>query len=553
MADFSTHCPTRVPATPGPPPRAAGWDRVPPGRGRGAIWSVLAALAVLAAVALVPVTGTRADTPVPEDAELDGLYPAERDIIREIDEIPILVPDMDEKLAERLSEADSFEKRRQVLDDLEEEFADQYEDNPFIDREGYEQVKARISWLFDVLRIAYWHENAWMGTNEVFGTLPADEQRRAGDLSSLTPAQKRVLGIPLTPEEKARSGLDDLTPAELEDREIPPRPGQAGLPPEEPEDRRTSQADPFMRPSFGLGTRYGEVDRGNVSYLRTQFGGVVIDSAFAGIEREHEFKAIDGEFTFPLGTYSLGDKPFDLRLFTAGTYAFGDLDMDGDLISAGGDQLAILGPEGPSGPLGGGLVTAAGFGDVTDWSYADDYDEILIRGGVEAQSAFADPPVRLRPRLSFLYSHTDEDSSFSGFTNAGTVFFDYDTELESDRYGAELGLYADVPVGGNFSLYLDGAARVTYDDAKGSTSLSGTTFGTPFASEQEHYSDSGWHLGGTLGGGVAVDWGQVRGSLGAEFETWQVPVPQVTGEEPASIDFESRDSWVLKAQVKLRF
>ncbi len=50
-----------------------------------------------------------------------------------------------------------------------------------------------------------------------------------------------------------------------------------------------------------------------------------------------------------------------------------------------------------------------------------------------------------------------------------------------------------------------------------------------------------------------MEWGQLRGSIGAEFERWQEPVSQAAGDEPASLGFESRDSWVLKAQVKLRF
>lgn len=210
----------------------------------------------------------------------------------------------------------------------------------------------------------------------------------------------------------------------------------------------------------------------------------------------------EGGFTFPLGTYALGDAPLDLRLFTAGAY-------------------------GPVDPHG--------------WPRDADSEDVMLRGGIALDGAFADPQFRLTPRLSFLYDR----SGGAGLAAAGgteTVLLEPEDALGSDRYGAELGLYADIPIGGDLSFFVDGAARLESDLP-----------GASLRSLPEGQAEGGWHLGGTVGGGFALDWGQLRGSIGAEFESRQAPESGDEGDDPATLGFESRDSWVLKAQVKLRF
>lgn len=231
----------------------------------------------------------------------------------------------------------------------------------------------------------------------------------------------------------------------------------------------------------------------------------------------HEAATVADGFTFPLGTYALGDTPLDLRLFTAAPAA------------------------------------ADGFGDIAGWRHGDGRDGFLLRGGIEAQSTFSDPEVRLTPRLGFVYGRTDAGGGLAGFTSADPMRFPGDDGPASDRYGAELGLRADIPLAGDLSLYVDGAAGFTYDEAWGATSPGAGFPAGSFASGAGSRAEGGWHLGGTLGGGVAMDWGRLRGSVGAEFERWQEPTSQAAGDEPAARDVESRDSWVLKAQVKLRF
>ena len=90
---------------------------------------------------------------------------------------------------------------------------------------------------------------------------------------------------------------------------------------------------------------------------------------------------------------------------------------------------------------------------------------------------------------------------------------------------------------------------MTYDDAKGWTSLESDFNGAPFPSERAKYSDSAWHVGGTIGAGLTYTNGPVTGSLGVEYETWQVPSPSVTGTEPTSLGFERRDSMALKLNL----
>ena len=61
--------------------------------------------------------------------------------------------------------------------------------------------------------------------------------------------------------------------------------------------------------------------------------------------------------------------------------------------------------------------------------------------------------------------------------------------------------------------------------------------GAPFPFERQNYSDSGLHVGGTIGGGVTFTNGPFTASLGGEFETWRVPSVSVTGVEPARLRF----------------
>lgn len=318
------------------------------------------------------------------------------------------------------------------------------------------------------------------------------------------------------------------------------------------------QPAPPRGPSFSVYGKGGTMDRGQVSFLRTEIGGIVVNAKFAEVDRDDEFYGVGGEATLPLGTLGLGGLSFGLNAFVDGFWGTSDVNENLGDVSADGNELGILGPEGPGGPLGGGLITAAGAGDLTDARYSDDYEEFLIRVGLSGSSFGLgdrgrdddDPLVYFTPRIAFLYGHTDENGRFSGSTNFGTVSFEYENELDSDRFGGELGTRIDVPLSNHFGFYLDGGLRVTYDDADGSTSLESDSLGVPFPSERQDYSDSGWHVGGTIGAGLSVTYRNVTGSLGVEYENWKVPAPRVTGTEPASLDFERRES--LAGMLRLR-
>ena len=243
-----------------------------------------------------------------------------------------------------------------------------------------------------------------------------------------------------------------------------------------------------------------------------QLEEIEVDGLFS-VGQADESVTLDGGFTVPLSTYALGDTPLDLRLFTAGSFGAGDLD---------------------------------------GWHYGEATDEIMLQGGIEAEDVIPDPDLRLTPRLSFLYGRSGESGGLDGLSTGGGSFFS-DDGFTGERYGAELGLYADVPIAGEFSFFLDGAARVTHDDTRGAPGLGAELAGQPFLSGDDGYPESGWHLGGTVGGGFALDWRQLRGSIGARFESRQVPGFRTDGDEPASLDLESDDAWILEAQVKLRF
>jgi ribosomal protein S8 len=326
----------------------------------------------------------------------------------------------------------------------------------------------------------------------------------------------------------------------------------------EPDLRQSSSQTEFApMPVFTMtaNARTGMLDRGKASRLRTELGGMVTNERFGPVDRNDFALGLDTTLQLNLDPRPILGKQVGLSPFVGfSSFDAGDTTRI-DFLSANGDQTALLGPQGPGGPLGGGLVTAAGFGDVENVRYSDDYDEFILRFGLSGKVRF-DSGITLEPRGSFFYGTTDERSSFSGYTNLGTVDFAYMSETESDRYGLELGTRLSFPLGdAGFGMFVDGAVRFIHNEASGYTSFDAGFNGAPVPawSELQHYSKDKFDVGGLIGGGLTYDNGPISAFAGVTLETWQIPVVQVTGEVPAFIDYDDRFSVEAKFGMKISF
>lgn len=308
-------------------------------------------------------------------------------------------------------------------------------------------------------------------------------------------------------------------------------------------DRRSSQVQPDgTAPTFSVWSNVGGMDRGEISFLRTELGGNVANPRFGAVDRDDSFASFGASAAIPVpGTDISG-----LTAFVAASFGWSESSISTEFLSADGNQLGILGVETE------GYVTAAGFGDVgdvTDLAYDDRYQELLFRAGVSADTRGVGA-VQFRPRAALIYGRTDEDSSFSGVTNGGTFFFDYDGQLESNRFGAELGFDAQMPLGPDgFGVYAGAALRLIQNFADGRVSLE-----TNLPSfEQRTLSESQFDLGGTASAGLSYRNGPLTARAGLDFETWQVPTLDVTGTDPARIEFQARNSLAVGVEIGIAF
>ncbi len=301
-----------------------------------------------------------------------------------------------------------------------------------------------------------------------------------------------------------------------------------------------------------FGGRFGTINRASPYFLRTELGGMVINPRHVLIRREDEefrgfdFRDIKYGLIDPFGLFSNDE----LDWFFGVSYASSSARSFSDLFSANGNELGILSPAGPAGPSGGGFLIGAGFGDILDLGYNDSYSEYFVRTGV--QNTFdlnvGSTKLALTPRIGFFYSSVDEESSLSGVTNGGTFPFRYDYDLEADRYGLELGLdlkYHMTPIAG---VYLDGDARFIQNDASSTARLQAGAFAPELGRDSKTEND----FGGRIGGGIFVENESMRGRIGLEYETWQIPLLHTPGTRESYLTFEDRESVAARLELVVK-
>ncbi|MGI9386334.1 MAG: hypothetical protein ACR2OX_02785 [Methyloligellaceae bacterium] len=311
---------------------------------------------------------------------------------------------------------------------------------------------------------------------------------------------------------------------------------------------------PFLDPvsSFvlyghlGGGLRIGKLDREVAQFLRTELAGTVINPYFLNVDRGNaDFSGFDVRdvkygIIDPFGIFSNDEWDF----FFGYSLATSHLRFSSPRLSANGNQTAILSPAGPAGALGGGAVTAPGFGDVTNINYMDSYEEDFFRVGIQNTFRVSDN-VSWTPRFGYAYGRVEEESKLSGVTNGGTFPFQYHNKIDTDRHMLEVGSQITLKLTPEISAYLDGDVRLIHNDAAGSSRLDAG----PFVPEIGMAALSETDVGGRVGAGVLVGTDMLQGRFGVEYETWNIPVLHASGTQPAYLLFQKRDSIVARAEV----
>lgn len=345
----------------------------------------------------------------------------------------------------------------------------------------------------------------------------------------------------------------DPTPASTPPTETPPV-AERFVIPSGPAETVEAQPESVPANDFGLsvslGPKIGVIDRSSVNLpIRLQVEGET------GLEVTETFSADrDSETAAGVTTSIFYRTP---GLFSGFGVAFDYLDSDtSDTIagrSVSGVDIGALFPQG-SGAFVSGADGEASFSDIT---YKSDYDEGLVRPGVEF-TLINRPSFRYVSRLGGLFGWTDETSSTTYRLN-GFADFNYSDEIEVDRYGGYFGSRIEYFPRNDLKLFLETEVRIVENDASGRSSLT-TNFGECLEGCRQELDASDTDVGFKIGVGLEANPSDRLGiQVGAEYETWEIAVRDYavgetgTSPVPTSLSFEDRDSFTFYSALKLRF
>lgn len=360
------------------------------------------------------------------------------------------------------------------------------------------------------------------------------EQRRV-ELTG-TVASIAVSGLPFySPAETARAiGVDGVTRPVVSDQ------------PNGVIDQAGDDGEDNGRFQLTMEVEGGGLERDSFNALRLQNGATIVQDRFASVNRNGSFSSVMLQGQMDLGTPA---PFFGTNLYAVGSfrYGYGSVDDRQTNVSSGGRSLGILAPEGPGGVLGGGVLVGAAFSDLNFVAYADNYHEYMAQLGLSTMVQRG--PVMFTPRTLFFYGNTNESLYYSGRTNANTLDFGYGVHTNSHRVGVQVGTEIAVEVLDGVSLFAGADARLIQNFAETTASLD--LSGALNHSEMVSADRNAFDLGGIFEGGLRVQRGRFSGSLGGRLETWQIPVAQITGEQPLFISFENRTSYTAFARFNI--
>lgn len=284
---------------------------------------------------------------------------------------------------------------------------------------------------------------------------------------------------------------------------------------------------------------YGRLKRDTFNALRLQSGGgaTILQDNFASHSRSSDFRSFAVE--------GYGDLNKEAPFYGTNLYVIGGArhatssssSYDMNVLSDGAD-LGILSPYGPTGGLGGGVNVNAPNADLNFVRYHDNYSETLVSAGLMTMIEHGN--FTFTKGASLFYGRTTEELNYSGRTNSNTLDFGYNVNTDTNRIGLQLSMEAETMVAPQLNGYagLDLRFVRNHSNSDAILNLSGALNATESASTSANKLD----VGAVLEGGLRYKQGRNSLDFGGRFETWQVAVPRITGEQPLYIDYESRNS-----------
>jgi hypothetical protein len=275
--------------------------------------------------------------------------------------------------------------------------------------------------------------------------------------------------------------------------------------------------------------------------------GKIVNPNFGSVTRNDNYRYLDAN-----GVYRIpSNRIFDQVIFG---YHYGTATnhTSWNVLSTDGYRLNIYSPQGPAGALRGGLSIngLGGFANVLDPRYADDYSEQRAHIGLQLKPWKIDQlETSIAPYGKLIVGYNRESSTYGGTTAGGLVDFNYNNQITTFRYGAELGVHIDQPLTEKFGLYLNSGVRFISDKT---TADSTVNFGGLLNAAEGASADANkFNTGYVVGGGFYLQAGRATFKAGATFDSWPVATLQYSNSAPVAVEYKKRDS--LSATVSFNY
>ncbi|MGA7972596.1 MAG: hypothetical protein WCA36_07310 [Pseudolabrys sp.] len=290
------------------------------------------------------------------------------------------------------------------------------------------------------------------------------------------------------------------------------------------------------------------------SPLRLEFGGAFLPVDFGGVERHDNFQAVEVKGRLPLSyTPRFFGTAFANPDAVTFSYRYGAAFNHTSVssLSTGGNDLAIVSPAGPGGGLGDGVAVndaGIGFANITNLRYSDSYSEQFFFIGLDFEPWRLSGGGEVAPYTKAFGGYDRESSTYSGTTASGGLDFSYHNQIDTSRYGFELGAKFDQPLsvisfghGTSIGVRFSGGVRLVGNHASADSTVA--FGGLVNASESGFAGANRFDVGGIVNGSFYLQTaGGATFEAGASYETWKVPTLQYSTDGPMSIDWEARDS-----------
>jgi len=338
--------------------------------------------------------------------------------------------------------------------------------------------------------------------------------------------------------------------------------------PDFPDDCGTEEArDDGSHVSIGGGFTGGTLDRRRRGFLRTEDLGIVVLAHMLQFDADATFRQFQADFSIGMPAFTPEQAvarvlltPWQ-RFFTTLAFIGGYSNLyskaqdDIGHASAGGRQTAVLSPL-ANGPLGGGAVTAPGFGDVQNASFALEYRR--QSGFLGLSSSFdVDLPngtkAEVEPRVQVNLADSSMYEIVTGVTNAGTFPFAYRNMLDTSSVGVGLGVDLRLPFNlekvPGLGFYATGDVSVDRQSIDGFSQLNAGNF----APERKELKARQVTVAGEARVGLYLDLDAVDVEIGVGYRAQNEPNVSITGNQDATVEFDTVTSVRFFLMNRIRF